>query len=283
MKSVERPVFCVEPCPKLVVMPATFTPRPTWAGFVPPRSAVGAPPLLSTWDRVSSKTVWLALKPTVLTLAMLLPVTSSLVWWARRPLIAENMERSMGRSSSGCGRPSWGPSGGEAGLPWRPARDVGRAGSARRDADLGEPAERDGDSADDGRGLLVAGEADRADRAGDRGAVLGGVADLVADQRAGAERALQGEQLGVLGGQLLQLLDLGERRRLRHELGRARRVAGVLVAHLRDQQLQEHVLVHLVGAGHRRRRGRGAGQPADGIGHGRSTPLRPGRPGRTRW
>jgi hypothetical protein len=33
----------------------------------------------------------------------LLPVTSILVWCARRPEMAENMERSMGRNSSGGG------------------------------------------------------------------------------------------------------------------------------------------------------------------------------------
>src|SRR4051794_17447584 len=41
---------------------------------------------------------------------MLLPVTSNLVWWARRPETAENMERSMGRSSSGVGSPVGGGS-----------------------------------------------------------------------------------------------------------------------------------------------------------------------------
>src|SRR4051794_36078599 len=96
MKSVERPVDWVAPCVQLVVMAATLTPRPTCAGFVPPRSAAGAPPARITWDSVSWKTVWLDLKPTVLTLAMLLPVTSILVWCARRPEMAENMERSMG-------------------------------------------------------------------------------------------------------------------------------------------------------------------------------------------
>src|SRR3712207_2672932 len=66
-----------------------------------------------TWDRVSSKTVWDDLKPTVLTLAMLLPVTSSLVWWARRPEMAENIERSTGGVLSGGGERGQAP--GEAG------------------------------------------------------------------------------------------------------------------------------------------------------------------------
>jgi hypothetical protein len=98
MKSLARPVFWVEPWPKLVVMPATLTPRPTWAGLVPALSPCGEEPLRRTWDRVSSKTVVLLLKPTVFTLAMLLPVTSSFVWCAFRPEMAENMERSMGRT-----------------------------------------------------------------------------------------------------------------------------------------------------------------------------------------
>src|SRR3954454_6292461 len=110
MKSVARPVLWVAPWFQLVVMAATFTPRPTWAGFVPPRFCAAAPPARMTWDSVSWKTVWLPLKPTVLTLAMLLPVTSSLVWWARRPEIAENMERNMGRNSSGGGRRTAGKS-----------------------------------------------------------------------------------------------------------------------------------------------------------------------------
>src|SRR3954465_15342723 len=96
MKSLGRPVFCVEPCWKFVLMAATRTPRPTCAGLVPAAFAVGAEPLRSTCERVSSKTVVLLLKPTVLTLAMLLPTTSILVWWACRPEMAENSERSMG-------------------------------------------------------------------------------------------------------------------------------------------------------------------------------------------
>src|SRR3712207_6307181 len=143
MKSVERPVFCVEPCPKLVVMPATLTPRPTCAGLVPPPSAVGAEPLRMTWDRVSSKTVWELLKPTVLTLAMLLPVTSSLVWWARRPEMAENIERSTGRSSQ--------------------EGERGRGSGGGGHGDLGEAPEGHLLATDDGSGL-VAGEADRGHR-----------------------------------------------------------------------------------------------------------------------
>src|SRR3954471_12830851 len=103
MKSVDRPVDWVAPWVQLVGMAATLTPSPTCAGFVPPRSAAGAPPARITCDSVSWKTVWLPLYPTVLTLAMLLPVTSSLVWWARRPEMAENMERNMGEELLGRG------------------------------------------------------------------------------------------------------------------------------------------------------------------------------------
>ena len=76
MKSVERPVDWVAPWVQFVVTAATLTPRPTCAGFVPPRSAAGAPPARMTCDRVSWKTVWLPLKPTVLTLAMLFEISS---------------------------------------------------------------------------------------------------------------------------------------------------------------------------------------------------------------
>ena len=82
------------PWPKLVLMPATRVPRPTCAGLVPPCCAVGAAAPCSSWLRVSWNRVWEDLKPAVLTLAMLLPVTSIIVWWDRSPLMEENMERS---------------------------------------------------------------------------------------------------------------------------------------------------------------------------------------------
>src|SRR6476619_947392 len=113
MKSLSRPVAWVEPWPKLVAIAATLTPRPTWAGLVPAVPAVGADPLRRTCESVSSKTVVLLLKPTVLTLAMLLPTTSILVWWAWRPEMAENRERSMagllgvGASSGASGAGEW--------------------------------------------------------------------------------------------------------------------------------------------------------------------------------
>src|ERR671926_161266 len=115
---------------------------------------------------------------------MLLPVTSSLVWWAFRPEMAENMERSTG-----------GPFG-------RWEGDGGRL--RRRERDLGEAPVGHLLAADHGDRLGVA-EADRADRAALRDAVVVGVADGVADQGAGRQGLLQGHQRGVLGGQLLEL------------------------------------------------------------------------------
>ena len=44
---------------------------------------------------MSSNTVEELLKPAVLTLAMLLPTTSIIVWWLRRPETAEKRERSI--------------------------------------------------------------------------------------------------------------------------------------------------------------------------------------------
>src|SRR5690349_4362658 len=111
-KSVERPVSCSAPCEKLVVVPATLEPRPTWAGLVPPVLALAAPPPRRVWLSTSWNTVVEDLKPEVLTLAMLLPTTSIIVWWLRRPDTAENMERIMAGllasrsgwdSRSGCG------------------------------------------------------------------------------------------------------------------------------------------------------------------------------------
>src|SRR4051812_21869777 len=193
MKSVARPVLWVAPWFQLVVMAATFTPRPTCAGLVPPRFCAAAPPARMTCDRVSWKTVWLPLKPTVLTLAMLLPVTSSLVWWARRPEIAENMERNMGRSSSVVGSPD---GGGRRGA----GRGSGGLGRRSRGAgDLGEAADGDLLAVDGRRGLVLAGrQLDRGHYAGHRLAVLVGVGGGAADQRPGGRGLLHDEHRGVL-------------------------------------------------------------------------------------
>src|ERR1700754_2485385 len=98
IRSVGRPVVCEEPWRKLVLVAATWTPSPIWIGLVPPRPAVAlAPePAVSIWLRVSWKTVVLDLKPMVLALAMLLPVTSSMVWLTRRPLMPAKSDGSMG-------------------------------------------------------------------------------------------------------------------------------------------------------------------------------------------
>src|SRR3954468_16718894 len=93
--SVGRAVVWFEPWVKLPEVPATWTPRPIWIGLVPPRWALPAEPAVSIWLSVSWKTVLLLLKPVVLALAMLLPVTSSIVWLTRRPLMPEKRERSM--------------------------------------------------------------------------------------------------------------------------------------------------------------------------------------------
>src|SRR5690606_19738283 len=92
-KSVVRPVSCSAPWAKFVVMPATLEPRPMVAGLVPPAVAVGAPAPRSTWLSTSWNTVVELLKPVVLTFEMLLPTTSIIVWWFRRPETAENMDR----------------------------------------------------------------------------------------------------------------------------------------------------------------------------------------------
>src|SRR6478609_4006797 len=97
IRSVLRPVVWLEPWLKLVLVAASWTPSPTWIGLLPPRlaAALGEEPEVSICDSVSEKTVELDLKPTVLALAMLLPVTSSMTWLTRRPLMPAKRERSM--------------------------------------------------------------------------------------------------------------------------------------------------------------------------------------------
>src|SRR5436309_777759 len=73
----------------------TWTPRPTWMGLMPPRLFCGAVPAVRVWLRMSWKTSAEALKPGVLEFAMLLPITSSHVWWFVSPETAENSERVM--------------------------------------------------------------------------------------------------------------------------------------------------------------------------------------------
>src|SRR4051794_9451511 len=80
---------------RLAIAPIV-TPSPTWAAFWPAK-----PPVLdaeaprTVCDSASWKVVVPALKPSVLTLARLLAVTSSIVCWALSPLMAEYIERIM--------------------------------------------------------------------------------------------------------------------------------------------------------------------------------------------
>ncbi len=60
-------------------MPATVMPRPIWAGLMLPRPPDGAVAPWSVWERMSWKFTRPDLKPTVLTLAMLLPMTSIMI------------------------------------------------------------------------------------------------------------------------------------------------------------------------------------------------------------
>src|SRR5690606_10718107 len=69
-------------------------------------------------------------------------------------------------------------------------------------------------------------------------------------------------QLRLAGGDLLQGLDLREHRGLLHHRGRVGGLHRVLVAQLRDEQLQERLGVHA--AERRRRRGRGTGRRGGG-------------------
>ena len=113
-------------------------------------SAVGAEPLRSTCDSVSSKTVVLLLKPTVLTLAMLLPTTSILVWWAWRPEMAGEQGTKHGET------PRVGVGGGDGGVGATAAVAAGQGG---RQADLGDAADVDASRRRSPRWLvLVAGE-----------------------------------------------------------------------------------------------------------------------------
>ena len=89
-KSVFRPVACSEPCVCRTSMPPIFMPRPTCCGFVPPRLSVGAEAPEIVWVSMSWKVTRLALKPCVLTFAMLLPTTSMYVMWFCRPAMAAN-------------------------------------------------------------------------------------------------------------------------------------------------------------------------------------------------
>ena len=96
IRSVARPVVWAEPWPKLVRVPADLDAEADLDRVGAAAGRRSAPPApVSIWLSVSWKTMLLALKPTVLALAMLLPVTSSMVWLTRRPLMPAKSERSM--------------------------------------------------------------------------------------------------------------------------------------------------------------------------------------------
>src|SRR6186713_2043612 len=138
IRSLVLLVVCAEPWPKFVEMAPSWTPRPTCAGFRPPTPWPGAAAARTIWLSVSSKIVELDLKPVVLTLAMLLPTTSIIVWCARRPVMPENRERSTGDTSgSGVGGGQGGPRDEAAGVAPRwgqrhPCRVVGAGASCAR-------------------------------------------------------------------------------------------------------------------------------------------------------
>ena len=153
----------------------------------------------------------------------------------------EYSERSMRRTPrvGGIRRSAWRPAGGGCGGV-RSA--VGRATSVMRPSATVDPT-------DHGLGLGVRGAADldRADRAGGRGRRRWRCRRPGVPTRAPAlSELLQRQQLGVLRGDLLELLHLGEGRGLRHELAAAGRVARVLETQLGDQELEEGVLADLV-------------------------------------
>jgi len=70
---------CNVPCLKSGVMAATCTPKPICRGFVPPLSADGAEPIAKVCRNCVANSACDCLKPTVLALATLLPVTSMVV------------------------------------------------------------------------------------------------------------------------------------------------------------------------------------------------------------
>src|SRR5947209_2368761 len=76
-------------------MPLIRTPRPTCSALTPPRPPCGPLAPRRVWLKMSWNVVRDCLKPVVLTLAMLFPTTSIIVWWFFRPEMAANIERIM--------------------------------------------------------------------------------------------------------------------------------------------------------------------------------------------
>ena len=76
-------------------MDAVSTPRPTCWAFLPPKVAEGPDAVLIVWLIASLNVTLPFLKPCVLTLAMLLPITSSFVCIFFIPLIPEYKDRNI--------------------------------------------------------------------------------------------------------------------------------------------------------------------------------------------
>ena len=86
--TLPTPVAWSDPSAKFLVIAPEVAPRPICSGFVPPRLPLGAEPKVKfcrNWVLKSSEE---DLKPTVLTLAMLLPTTPICSWLVARPLSA---------------------------------------------------------------------------------------------------------------------------------------------------------------------------------------------------
>src|SRR5688572_19748714 len=83
--SVATPVAEIAPFPMLRCVPAMEMPRPTWPGLVPPLADPGAVPSEKLRLKVGANAMRLDLYAVVLTLAMLLPITSSRRELAERP------------------------------------------------------------------------------------------------------------------------------------------------------------------------------------------------------
>jgi hypothetical protein len=182
------------------------------------------------WLSTSWNTTLLDLKPVVLTLEMLLPTTSIIVWWFRRPEMAENIERIMwvllgGRDGSVrvVSEVGWGS--GVGGPDRCPRWGTSLLGAPGRSGDGTEGDLLAADVEDDAVGIGRG----RGDHPTAGGAVHPQEGDLLADQApGGAERHRPG-LLGHLGGDVLELLDRGELRGLGEELAGVGGREGVLV------------------------------------------------------
>ena len=89
------PVNCVERPSVLCQLQKSGNLNLLVSGSTPPRVAVGAEAPATVCEIKSLKTVLPFLNPYDLTLAMLLPMTSSFVWKFRSPDIPEYIERNM--------------------------------------------------------------------------------------------------------------------------------------------------------------------------------------------